>query len=92
VLSFVEDLPEAAKISGLVAVNGQMDAPESGTGVPDGEGGVQGDGDEFFCVGSGFVDFQGGIPLSAPGAALVFLSTVGMLFNARPALTWGGVD
>lgn len=30
-------------------------------------------------------------PPTAPGVALVFLSTVGMLFNARPAKTWGGV-
>ncbi len=86
-----EDLPAPAKISGLVAVNGQMSAPNSGTGQDDGTSGAVPNGLEFFCIGSGFVDFQGGIPLTAPGVALVFLSTVGMLFNARPAKTWGGV-
>jgi hypothetical protein len=86
-----EDLPAPAKISGLVAVNGQMDAPSSGTGADDGTSGAVPNGMPFFCIGSGFVDFQGGIPLTAPGVALVFLSTVGMLFNARPARTWGGV-
>lgn len=86
-----EDLPAPAKISGLVAVNGQMSAPESGTGEDDGTSGAVGNGLPFFCIGSGFVDFQGGIPLTAPGVALVFLATVGMLFNARPARTWGGV-
>jgi hypothetical protein len=86
-----EDLPTAAKISGLVAVNGQMSAPESGTGVRGDNGDVIGDGNPFFCIASGFVDFQGGIPLTAPGVALLFLSTVGMLFNARPARTFGGI-
>ena len=86
-----EDLPAPAKISGLVAVNGQMSAPNSGTGADDGTSGAVPNGLPFFCIGSGFVDFQGGIPLTAPGVALVFLSTVGMLFNARPAKTWGGV-
>ncbi|MEM7140369.1 MAG: hypothetical protein AAF548_04990 [Actinomycetota bacterium] len=86
-----EDLPAPAKISGLVAVNGQMSAPESGTGADDGTSGAVGNNTPFFCIGSGFVDFQGGIPLTAPGVALVFLSTVGMLFNARPAKTFGGV-
>ncbi|MFT5204146.1 MAG: hypothetical protein ACI9C1_003553 [Candidatus Aldehydirespiratoraceae bacterium] len=86
-----EDLPAPAKISGLVAINGQMDAPENGTGVNDTNDDVIGNGLPFLCLGSGFVDFQGGIPLTAPGVALVFLSTVGMLFNARPAKTFGGV-
>lgn len=86
-----EDLPAPAKISGLVAVNGQISAPESGTGADDGTSGAVGNGLPFFCIGSGFVDFQGGLPLTAPGVALVFLSSVGMLFNARPAKTWGGV-
>lgn len=86
-----EDLPGPAKISGLVAINGQISAPNSGTGEDDGTSGAVPNGLPFFCIGSGFVDFQGGIPLTAPGVALVFLSTVGMLFNARPAKTWGGV-
>lgn len=81
-----EDLPGPAKISGLVAINGQMDAPGTGEGARD-----QFNTDPFFCIASGFVDFQGGLPLTAPGVALLFLSTVGMLFNARPARTWGGV-
>ncbi len=85
-LAFFEDIPEPAKISGLVAANGQMRAPGTGTGVREQHNGV-----EFFCIASGFVEFQGGLPLSAPGVALVFLSTVGMLFNARPAKTWGGI-
>lgn len=84
-INFFEDLPEPAKISGLVSVHGQMDAP--GTGNGDGSE----NNDVFRCVFSGFAEFQGGIPLSAPGAALVFLATVGLLFNARPAKTWGGV-
>jgi len=86
-----EDLPAPAKISGLVAINGQMSAPNSGTGADDGTSGAVPNGLPFLCIGSGFVDFQGGLPLTAPGVALVFLSTVGMLFNARPAKTWGGV-
>jgi len=86
-----EDLPAPAKISGLVSVSGQMDAPSSGTGADDGTSGAVPNGLPFFCIGSGFVDFQGGLPLTAPGVALLFMSTVGMLFNARPARTWGGV-
>ncbi|MFQ5558193.1 MAG: hypothetical protein ACE5GB_11895, partial [Acidimicrobiales bacterium] len=46
----------------------------------------------FLCEASGFGEFQGGLDPSLPGVALVFLASVGMLFNARPALTWGGVD
>lgn len=86
-VNFNEDLPGPAKISGLVAANAQMEAPGTGNGT------VAGDqnSNEFFCVGSGFVEFEGGIPLTAPGVALVFLATVGMLFNARPARTFGGV-
>jgi hypothetical protein len=81
-----EDLPQPAKVSGLVAANGQMSAPSSGA-----EGAAERNSSPFFCIGSGFVDLQGGIPLSAPGVALLFLATVGLLFNARPARTWGGV-
>lgn len=80
-----EDLPGPAKISGLVAANAQMDAPR--TGSPNA---TEGNASPFFCIGSGFVDFEGGIPLTAPGVALLLLSSVGMLFNARPARTWGG--
>jgi hypothetical protein len=69
-----------------VAANAQMDAPFSGA-----EGSTQRNQNPFFCIGSGFVEFEGGLPLSAPGVALLFLSTVGLLFNARPARTWGGV-
>lgn len=85
-VNFNEDLPTAAKISGLVAANAQMEAPGTGNGAPNDQ-----NSNEFFCIGSGFVEFEGGIPLTAPGVALVFLSTVGMLFNARPARTFGGV-
>ena len=81
-----EDLPGPAKVSGLVAANAQMDAPSSGA-----EGATERNPSAFFCIGSGFVDFQGGIPLTAPGVALLLLSSVGMLFNARPARTWGGI-
>ncbi len=80
-----EDLPAPAKVSGLVAANAQMSAPSSGS-----ENAVEGNPNPFFCIGSGFVDMQGGLPLTAPGVALLFLATVGMLFNARPARTWGG--
>lgn len=80
-----EDLPGPAKISGLIAANAQMDAPRSGS-----EGATEGNSNAFFCIGSGFVDFQGGIPLTAPGVALLLLASVGMMFNARPARTWGG--
>ena len=76
-VSLLEDLPGPAKINGLMAINGQMMAP-----VPA----------DFFCVGSGFVEFEGGLDPTLPGAALVLLSTVGLLFNARPALTWGGAE
>ncbi|MDW3217921.1 MAG: hypothetical protein R8F63_04845 [Acidimicrobiales bacterium] len=86
-----EDLPGPAKLNMLVSINGQMSAPSSGTGADDGTSGAVPNGLPFFCIGSGFVDFQGGFPLAAPGAAIVFLATVGMLFNARPAKTWGGV-
>jgi hypothetical protein len=81
-----EDLPEPAKVSGLVAANAQMAAPFSGA-----EEAAERNLSPFFCIGSGFVDIQGGIPLTAPGVALLFLATVGLLFNARPARTWGGV-
>lgn len=84
-VNFNEDLPAAAKVSGLVAANAQMDAPFSGS-----ENSTQQNPNPFFCIGSGFVEFEGGLPLSAPGVALLFLSTVGLLFNARPARTWGG--
>lgn len=80
-VNLYEDLPEAAKINGLISINGSMAAP----------GTLDLPGVDFFCTGSGFVEFEGGIPLSAPGAALVVLSSVGLLFNARPAKTWGGV-
>lgn len=87
-VNFNEDLPQAAKISGLVAANGQMEAPGTGNGT------VSGDQNSvrFLCVGSGFAEFEGGIPITAPGVALLFLGTVGMLFNARPARTFGGVS
>ena len=45
--------------------------------------------DGFRCVGSGFVDLQGGLDPTVPGVALVALAAIGLLFNARPALTWG---
>jgi hypothetical protein len=85
-VNFAEDLPGPAKISGLVAANAQMDAPSSGA-----EGAAERNPSPFFCIGSGFVEFQGGIPLTAPGVALLLLSSVGMLFNARPARTFGGI-
>ncbi len=74
-----EDLPGPAKINGLISINGSMEAPETGDVAS-----------PFFCTGSGFVEFEGGLPLSAPGVALAALATVGLLFNARPAKTWGG--
>jgi len=46
--------------------------------------------DGFRCVGSGFVDLDGPIDPTLPGVALVALAGIGLLFNARPALTWGG--
>ena len=81
-----EDLPQPAKISGLVAINGQMAAPGTGDGAPGQQNTLP-----FLCVGSGFVDVTGGIPVTAPGVALLLLSTVGLMFNARPAKTFGGV-
>jgi len=45
----------------------------------------------FKCEGSGYVEFIGGRDLTGPGAALVLISGVGMLFNARPARTFHGV-
>ncbi|MDG1410107.1 MAG: hypothetical protein P8L46_11725 [Acidimicrobiales bacterium] len=81
-----EDLPDPAKISGLVAVNGQIHAPGTGNGSCDDR-----NSDMFLCMATGFVEFQGGIPLTATGVALVFLATVGLLFNARPTRTWEGV-
>ena len=81
-----QDLPEPAKISGLVALNGQISAPGTGEGAP----GAQ-NAEPFLCVGSGFADLTGGIPVTAPGVALLLMSTAGLLFNARPAKTFGGV-
>lgn len=78
-----EDLPDPAKINGLVAVNGQMHAPGTGTG----NGSRDDHNNMFLCMASGFLEFPGGIPLTAPGVALVLLATVGRLFNARPAKT-----
>ena len=74
-----EDLPGPAKISGLVSINGSMEAPFTGDSPAN-----------FFCTGAGFVQFEGGLDLSIPGVALAALATVGLLFNARPAKTWGG--
>lgn len=85
-VNLAEDLPQPAKISGLLAINGQMEAPGTGNGAPGDQNAEQ-----FLCVASGFVDLTGGIPVSAGGAALVTLATVGLLFNARPARTFGGV-
>lgn len=82
-----EDLPAPAKISGLAAINGQMEAPGTGNGTAPGDQNAE----QFLCVASGFVDFTGGIPVTAPGVALLLLSTAGLLFNARPAKTFGGV-
>ncbi len=86
-VNFAEDLPAPAKISGLMAANGQMEAPGTGNGTTRDDKNNH----QFLCVGSGFVMFEGGIPLTAPGVALLVLSSVGLLFNARPAKTWGGV-
>lgn len=86
-VALYEDVPEAAKINGLMAINGKMSAPGTGNGAPDDFNTI-----EFQCLGSGFVEFTGGSDLpTQAGAALVLLSTVGLLFNARPAKTWGGV-
>ena len=70
-----------------MAINGKMSAPGTGNGAADDFNTI-----EFQCLGSGFVEFTGGSDLpTQAGAALVLLSTVGLLFNARPAKTWGGV-
>lgn len=45
----------------------------------------------FECAGAGYIEFVGGRDLTGPGAALVLISGVGMLFNARPARTFQGV-
>ena len=70
-----DDLPAPAKISAVLGANGRMETQAN----------------DFRCVGSGFVDLQGGLDPSIPGVALAALAAVGLLFNARPALTWGGV-
>lgn len=69
-----DDLPGAAKINAIIGANGQMTA----------------DGGDFRCVGSGFVDLKGDIDPTLPGVGLVAIAAIGLLFNARPALTWGG--
>ncbi|MCP3936801.1 MAG: hypothetical protein GY708_15680 [Actinomycetia bacterium] len=69
-----DDLPAAAKINAVLGANGQMEA----------EGG------DFRCVGSGFVDLSGDLDPTLPGVALAAIAAIGLLFNARPALTWGG--
>lgn len=46
--------------------------------------------DGFRCVGSGFVELEGGLDPTLPGVALAAMAAIGLLFNARPALTWGG--
>ena len=86
-VNLYEDVPEIAKINGLMAINGKMAAPGTGNGARDDFNTIP-----FLCVGSGFVEFTGGTPLaSVAGGAAVLLSTVGLLFNARPAKTFGGV-
>jgi len=69
-----DDLPGAAKISAVLGANGRM---ETAAG-------------DFRCVGSGFVELQGGLDPTLPGVALAAIAAIGLLFNARPALTWGG--
>ena len=69
-----DDLPAAAKITAVLGANGQMETQAG----------------DFRCVGSGFVELQGGLDPTVPGVALMAIAAVGLLFNARPALTWGG--
>lgn len=69
-----DDLPAAAKISAVISINGRMETQAR----------------DFRCVGSGFVDLQGGLDPTVPGVALAAIAAIGLLFNARPALTWGG--
>ncbi len=69
-----DDLPGPAKINAILGANGRMETQAG----------------DFRCVGSGFVDLQGGLDPTAPGVALAALAAIGLLFNARPALTWGG--
>jgi hypothetical protein len=69
-----DDLPGAAKIRAVLGANGRMET-EAG---------------DFRCVGSGFVDLQGGLDPTLPRVALAALAASGLLLNARPALTWGG--
>lgn len=69
-----DDLPAAAKISAVIGANGRMETQAG----------------DFRCVGSGFVDLKGPLDPTVPGVALLALAAVGLLFNARPALTWGG--
>lgn len=69
-----DDLPGAAKVSAIIGANGQMETQAG----------------DFRCVGSGFVELQGGLDPTVPGVALAAIAAIGLLFNARPALTWGG--
>ena len=44
------------------------------------------------CIGKGWVEFDGGFPLTTVpgvvGSVLLLGGLVGLLFNARPAMTW----
>ena len=44
------------------------------------------------CHGSGWVEFDGGFPLATVpgivGGVLLAGGLIGLLFNARPAMTW----
>jgi hypothetical protein len=69
-----DDLPASAKVNAVIAVNGRMETQAG----------------DFRCVGSGYVDLKGNLDPTVPGVALVALAGIGLLFNSRPALTWGG--
>ena len=76
--------------AGAVNLRDDLPAPAKISAVIGANGHMEAD-DGFRCVGSGFVDLQGGLDPTIPGVALAALAAVGLLFNARPALTWGGV-
>jgi hypothetical protein len=73
-LNLGDQLPAVAKVNALFKIEGEMVA----------DGG-------FECVGSGYFETTGGAPIAQiAGGLLALLGGLGVLFNARPARTWGG--
>jgi len=73
-LNLGDQLPAVAKVNALFKIEGQMTAD-----------------DGFECVGSGYFETTGGTPIAQiAGGVLAILGGLGVLFNARPARTWGG--